>query len=221
MDSVQSLSKYQRHFHRTRTDDPKICIESKRPFIIRAMLRKNKSGGIMLPGWNCTEVKWSEVAQLCPTLCDPMDSSLPGSAIHGIFQARILEWTAISFSRGSSRPRDWTLVSCIADRCFTVWATREALETVLWRYNYPNSMVLAQKQTHGSVEHDREPRNKHILIWSINLWQKRQEYIVGKKTIYLINGVWRTGLLFHTIYKNKFKISYETLQKSKYRDFKM
>ena len=68
----------------------------------------------------------SEVAQSCPTLCDPMDGSLPGSAVHGIFQARILEWAAISFSRGSSQSRDRTRVSCIADRCFTVWATREA-----------------------------------------------------------------------------------------------
>ena len=48
----------------------------------------------------------SEAAQLCPTLCDPMDSSLLGSFIHGIFQARILEWVAISFSRRSSSPRD-------------------------------------------------------------------------------------------------------------------
>ena len=48
----------------------------------------------------------SEVAQSCPTLCDPRDCSLPGSYVHGIFQARILEWVAISFSRGSSRPRD-------------------------------------------------------------------------------------------------------------------
>ena len=55
-----------------------------------------------------------------------MDSSLPGSAFHGIFQARILEWAAISFSRGSSQPRDQTQVSCIADRRFTVWATKEA-----------------------------------------------------------------------------------------------
>ena len=62
----------------------------------------------------------SEVAQSCPTLCDPMDGSLPGSAVHGIFQARILEWAAISFSRGSSQPRDQTRVSWIADRCFTV-----------------------------------------------------------------------------------------------------
>ena len=47
----------------------------------------------------------SEVAQLCLTLCDPMDCSLPGSSVHGIFQATVLEWIAISFSRGSSQPR--------------------------------------------------------------------------------------------------------------------
>ena len=63
-------------------------------------------------------------APSCPTLCDPMDSSLPGSTIHGIFQARILEWAAISFSRVSSQPRDRTWVSSIADRRFTVWATK-------------------------------------------------------------------------------------------------
>ena len=70
----------------------------------------------------------SEVAQWCPTLCDPMDCSLPGSTIHGIFQARVLEWVAISFSRRSSWPRDWTRVSHmvgIVGRHFTVWATRE------------------------------------------------------------------------------------------------
>ena len=48
----------------------------------------------------------SEVAQSCPTLCDPLDCSLPGSSVHGIFQARILGWVAISFSRGSSQHRD-------------------------------------------------------------------------------------------------------------------
>ena len=49
--------------------------------------------------------KESEVAQSCLTICDPMDYSLPGSSVHGVFQARILEWIAISFSRGSSQPR--------------------------------------------------------------------------------------------------------------------
>ena len=67
----------------------------------------------------------SEVAQSCPTPCDPMDCNPPGSSIHGILQARILGWVAISFSRESSQPRDWTQVSCIAGRCFKLWATRE------------------------------------------------------------------------------------------------
>ena len=67
--------------------------------------------------------KTSEVAQSCLTLCHPMDCSLPGSSIHGIFQARILEWVAISFSRRSSWSRDRTRVSCLVGRHFTVWAT--------------------------------------------------------------------------------------------------
>ena len=67
----------------------------------------------------------SEVAQSCPTLCDPTDCSLPGFSIHGIFQARVLEWIAISFSRGSSWLRDRTQVSRIVNRHFTIWATRE------------------------------------------------------------------------------------------------
>ena len=54
-------------------------------------------------------------AQLCPTLCNPMDYSCPPvSSVHGIFQARILEWVAILFSRGSSWPRDWTHISCVS-----------------------------------------------------------------------------------------------------------
>ena len=77
-----------------------------------------------------TETPRSEVSQSCPTLWDSMDCSLPGSSLHGIFQARVLEWVAISFSRGSSRPRDWIQVSSIAGRCFTIWATRET--PVLW-----------------------------------------------------------------------------------------
>ena len=57
-------------------------------------------------------------------LCDPMDCSLPGFSVHGVFQARVLLWGAIAFSRGSSWPRDRTQVSCIAGRCFTLWAVR-------------------------------------------------------------------------------------------------
>ena len=69
------------------------------------------------------------VAQSCPTLCDPMDYSPPGSSVHEILQARILEWVAMPSSRGSSRARDWTQVSCIPGRFFTIWATRKAHDT--------------------------------------------------------------------------------------------
>ena len=70
---------------------------------------------------------WCKIAHSCPTLCNPMDCSPPGSSVQGILQARILNWVAISFSRGSSRPRDQTWVSRIAGRRFNLWATREAL----------------------------------------------------------------------------------------------
>ena len=63
------------------------------------------------------------VTQLCPILCDTMECSPPGSSVHGILQARILEWVVIPFSRRSSQPRDWTWVSCIAGKFFTIWAT--------------------------------------------------------------------------------------------------
>ena len=69
-------------------------------------------------------------AQSCLTLCDPMDCSPPGSSVHGIFLARILEWVAIYYARGSSRPRDRThvsCVSCIVRQILYPWATWEAL----------------------------------------------------------------------------------------------
>ena len=64
------------------------------------------------------------VAQLCPTLCNSKNCSPPGSSVHGISQARILQWVANSFSRGSSWPRDWTQVSNTVGRLFTIWVTR-------------------------------------------------------------------------------------------------
>ena len=74
----------------------------------------------------------------CSVMSDslrPMDWSLPGSSVHGILQARILEWVVILFSRGSSQPRDQTQVSCIAGGFFTNWATRKA-PSPLYTYSY-------------------------------------------------------------------------------------
>ena len=113
------------------------------PYVYRLTIRKKQgvveqaSESAKLWHWSCVtsnkliqvlwtlilvkmRMKWSEVAQLCLTLCDPVDCSLPGSSVHGVFQARVLEWVAIAFSRGSSGRRDWTRVSCIAGRHFIV-----------------------------------------------------------------------------------------------------
>ena len=76
----------------------------------------------LLSTWKVKKAKVL-VAQSCPTLCDSMDCSQPGFSVHGILQARILDWVAIPFSRGYSWHRDQTLVSCIVGRVFTIWAT--------------------------------------------------------------------------------------------------
>ena len=72
--------------------------------------------------------------QLCPTLWEPMSSSRPDSSVHGILQARMLEWVAISFSRNLPDP-GIELVSCIADRFFTTWATKETLRAAICNFN--------------------------------------------------------------------------------------
>ena len=90
------------------------------------------------------------VTQLCLTLWDPMDCSPPGSSIHEIFQAGILEWVAISFSRGSSWPRDWTVVSCTAGRFFIDWATRETTYRKFFKINkkqIPHKRIVKSKSS--------------------------------------------------------------------------
>ena len=103
------------------------------------------------------------VAQSCPTLCDRMDYSSPAPSVHGILQSRILEWVAVLFSRGSSRPRYKTEVSHIAGRFFTVRATREALKASenshkQTRCKYPArdwAMYGCERWTIKKAEHGR------------------------------------------------------------------
>ena len=115
----------------------------------------------------CQEVKVL-FAQLCPTLYNLVDYSLPGSSVHRILQARILECVAVSFSRRSSWPRGWILVSCIAGRFFTVWATREMsgdsdkkwLQKPL-EHNWISSMmyheILPLFESHNNIE---------MMVWA-------------------------------------------------------
>ena len=81
------------------------------------------------------------VTQSCPTPYDPIDCHPPGSSVHGMLQARILEWVAIPFSRGSSWPRDQNSVSCTVGRFFTIWATN-------WERLKDSHFFLRRKQSH-------------------------------------------------------------------------
>ena len=101
-------------------------------------------------------------AQSCLTLWDPMESSPPGSSIHGTLQARILEGVAIPFSRGSSWPRDWTWISCISVRFFTIWATREAPRRLDWvAISFSRGSSQPRAQTWVSYTTD-----KFFTIWA-------------------------------------------------------
>ena len=146
-------------------------------------------------GWyfllQCRKVKSeSEVAQSCLTLRDPIDSSPPGSSVHGIFQARVLERGAIAFSRGSSQPRDGTRVSHIAGRRVTLWASREAVGLELSQWKTKNTALdtkrdglyvsLEQKEQwieprslpRGdcyTLKRDAEQRDLETLCWRTRL----------------------------------------------------
>ena len=87
---------------------------------------------------NSTNMTVYSAVQMCPTLCDPMDCSPPGSSVHGIFQARILKWVAISFCRGSSRPRDQTCISWVS--CLG----RQILYHCTWEANITEKHFISQ-----------------------------------------------------------------------------
>ena len=132
------------------------------------------------------------VAQSCLTLCSTMDCSLPGSSVHGLLQAKILEWLAIPFSRASFWPRDQTWVSCIAGRFFTVWATREAhmyiyvyvrvymyTDTASQPYIYIASQVaLLVKNPHAKARDAGDPWVEKIP-WR-RAWQSTPVFLPGE-----------------------------------------
>ena len=102
-------------------------------------------------------VSEAKVAQLCQTLCDPMDYSPPGSSVHGILQARVLEWVAMPSSKESFQPRDRTKVSHIAGRFFTIWDTREA------RWVFVPVLVICQ--VWRSLTEEKFSKRKDITTW--------------------------------------------------------
>ena len=136
-----------------------------------------------------TWLKVSEVAQSCLTLWDPIDCSLPGSSIHGIFQARVLEWVAISFSGGSSWPRNRTWVSRTVGRYFNVWATRVMLLSFMKREKWGTRQFRHWQNCHCELR-GHLPRCQGTVPWfhrpeqfprapgmELLLWQEGQRYL--------------------------------------------
>ena len=124
-----------------------------------------------------------------------MDCSLPGFSVHGIFQARVPEWVAFSFSRGSSWPRDQTQVFCIEGRSFTLWATREAQKCRTNYYLFPSLYFLFFCLHHFSFYSERGRRwsaaFRHLLLvtllaedfWSLPFHSAFWDWVKGRKTI--------------------------------------
>ena len=107
-------------------------------------------GELGVTGTSEVKVKVS-IAQACLTLCDSMGCSPPGSFVHGILQANILEWVAILFSREPSQPRGQTQVSWIASRFSTMWATREAREVQTIRHKLSYKNVLYNMRNRANM----------------------------------------------------------------------
>ena len=91
------------------------------------------------------------IVQSCLTLCEPADYSPPSSSVHGILEARILEWVAVSFSRGSFQPRDRTYISGIASTLFTIWATREDLDILNFVQLFANEIIYQGRKKRAEI----------------------------------------------------------------------
>ena len=115
-------------------------------------------------------------AQSCLTLWDPKDCSLPGSSVHGILQARILERVAVSFSRGLSRPRDWTRISCIGRRILYHWATWEELSHP---WTLPQSIIRTKPVSKTSLATKSSVSKVPTLLHGVSILLVICYYYVG------------------------------------------
>ena len=145
------------------------------------------SGGSSLPNFevNVIIVAWSQpcyrfVAKLCPTLCDCMDCTPPGSSVSGILQARILEWVAMPSSRGSSQPRDWTQIShttggCCSRRSFWLryWTHVSCIASGFFTTKPPGNpaggffTVWATKEVHQDLwSPSIKKKTPRVILWT-------------------------------------------------------
>ena len=131
-----------------------------------------------------------------------MDCRLPNSSIHGIFQARLLEWVAISFSREFSRPRDRTQVSSIAGRRFTIWTTREVSSKQETTTTKIQTQSLADRIT-TSLSLAHQGKNKQMKKLSTNFTQKKFTQTIERT----LGGQKPKGRKNSTFFKKRIKLS--------------
>ena len=131
-----------------------------------------------------------------------MDCRLPNSSIHGIFQARLLEWVAISFSREFSRPRDRTQVSSIAGRRFTIWTTREVSSKQETTTTKIQTQSLADRIT-TSLSLAHQGKNKQMKKLSTNFTQKKFTQTIEPT----LGGQKPKGRKNSTFFKKRIKLS--------------
>ena len=131
--------------------------------------------------------------------CDLMVCSLPGSSVHGIFQMRILEWVAISFSRGSSWPRNQIQVSCIAGRFFTYWAMREAQGS--------KSSVHSKEHNQRTSVHNQGTNHLYIYLYPFSLgaplspfYSSRSPQSAALSSLCYIAGTHQLSILHDSVY---------------------
>ena len=152
----------------------------------RNLSRREKRGKVLVP-------------QYCPTLCSPMDCNSPGSSVHEIFQARMLEVVAISFSRAFSQPRDQTQVSYSAGGSFTIWATREAQEKVtrdkLWGEKMKN--ILNKIKRRSIIFFNMVCSTSDKCVFLLFIWRFiRSLYLSPGAGANLLCSLWITGPQF-------------------------
>ena len=127
------------------------------------------------------------VAKSCLILCDPMDSSPPGSSVYGISQARILQWVAVSYCKGSSQPRDQNPVSCIGRWILYRWATREAsgicrllIYSVMYHNLRRNKHLISASDSCSPLKLYSHSR------WIIDFWFKLCKGVLGSLVLLIV-----------------------------------
>ena len=119
------------------------------------------------------------VTQSCPTLCSPINCSPPGSFVHGILQARILEWVALPFARGSSQIKDRTWVSHTESTFFTIWAileSRRSREVLRWVLLLPLCYFLSQIRQESFHRSKGMNKVSSVSFWLDFLWKCYRTY---------------------------------------------